>query len=162
MTAVALALLRLAGAGLICGGLLALGGTGSRREILRFGCACLMVILVLDLLRQADLPEAFPSRYEAQVREQVDAAQEEGRRARLEETALALSRELERQAAAMELDCAVEVDCQADETGLVTVQRVTVCYRSGPRSRLQELRQSIAAQLAVPADNITIREETVP
>ena len=54
MTAVALALLRLAGAGLICGGLLALGGTGSRREILRFGCACLMVILVLDLLRQAD------------------------------------------------------------------------------------------------------------
>ena len=92
----------------------------------------------------------------------MDAAQEEGRRARLEETALALSRELERQAAAMELDCAVEVDCQADETGLVTVQRVTVCYRSGPRSRLQELRQSIAAQLAVPADNITIREETVP
>ena len=121
-----------------------------------------MVILVLDLLRQVDLPEAFPSRYEAQVREQVDAALEEGRRARLEETALALSRELERQAAAMELDCAVEVDCQADETGLVTVQRVTACYRNGPRSRLQELRQSIAAQLAVPADNITIREETVP
>ena len=107
MTAVAWALIRLAGAGLICGGLLALGGAGSRREILRFGCACLMVILVLDLLRQADLPEAFPSRYEAHVREQVDAALEEGRRARLEETALALSRELERQAAAMELDCAV-------------------------------------------------------
>ena len=83
MTAAVWALLRLAGAGLICGGLLALAGTGSRREILRFGCACLMVILVLDLLRQTDLPEDFPSRYESQVREQVDAALEEDRWRRL-------------------------------------------------------------------------------
>lgn len=161
MTALSAGLVKLVAAGLVCGGLLTLSG-GAQKEILRFGCACLMVILLLSLLRQTDLPAFDTGWYESQVQSQVDDAQQEARRARLEQTELALEQELERQSTALGLNCTFTVTCAADDAGQVTVRQVKAGYLSGPREKLQELRQSIALQLGVSLEQITIQEGVIP
>lgn len=160
MTALTGGLLKLVAAGLVCCSLLTLSGKSAQTELLRFGCACLMVILLLSLLRQTEIPAFDLERYEAQVREAVTEAQEQVRRDQLEQTARALEQELERQAAAMGLTCTISVACAADEAGLVTVQQVLVHYSGGPRDRLRELQRTMAAQLAAEPQQIIIQEDT--
>ena len=156
------ALYQLAAAGLFCACLLSLGGRDGQKEILRFACACLMVVLLLNLLGKTSLPAGDLARFEGQVQGAVDDALRENREALLEQTALALGQEVERQAAALSLDCAAELACTADGEGRVTVHSVTILYRSGPREALETLRQTIAAQLALSEGQITIQEEPHP
>ena len=155
------AVLKLVCAGLLCAGILTLAG-GAQKELLRFGCACLMVVLLLSILRQTQLPALDTGWYEEQVRQQVEAAQKQTRQAQLEQTQGQLAAELERQAAGLGLTCTVEVTCTADSQGRVTVQQVWIGYRSGPREQLEQLRQQVCAQLGVTAGQIIIQEEVAP
>ena len=66
------AVVKLVCAGLLCAGMLTLAG-GAQKELLRFGCACLMVVLLLSVLRQTQLPALDTGWYEEQVRQQVCA-----------------------------------------------------------------------------------------
>ena len=159
MTGLTGALLRLVTAGVVCGILLSLGGKGPLREILRFGCACVAVMVLLTVLRQSQLPAAALSGYEGQLQARVEQAQRETRQAVLSQAGRAMEEELERQAAAYSLDCTITVHCMADRDGTVTVDRVEVHYGSGPRDRLQELRRAIAGQLALPEEHIIVKEE---
>ena len=155
------AVVKLVCAGLLCAGILTLAG-GAQKELLRFGCACLMVVLLLSILRQTQLPALDTGWYEEQVRQQVEAAQKQTRQAQLEQTQGQLAAELERQAAGLGLTCTVEVTCTADSQGRVTVQQVWIGYRSGPREQLEQLRQQVCAQLGVTAGQIIIQEEVAP
>ena len=148
-------------AGLLCAGILTLAG-GAQKELLRFGCACLMVVLLLSILRQTQLPALDTGWYEEQVRQQVEAEQKQTRQAQLEQTQGQLAAELERQAAGLGLTCTVEVTCTADSQGRVTVQQARVGYRSGPREQLEQLRQQFCAQLDVSPGQIIIQEEVAP
>ena len=152
-------LLRLVTTGILCGVLLSLGGKGPLREILRFGCACLTVVVLLTILRQRQIPAGIISGSEGQLQAQVEQIQQDTRQAVLCQAAQALEAELERQATDYSLSCTVTVDCRADQEGAVTVEMVEIIYRSGPRERLQALRQSIAGQLALPVERIIIKEE---
>ena len=147
--------------GLLCAGMLTLAG-GAQKELLRFGCACLMVVLLLSILRQTQLPALDTGWYEEQVRQQVEAAQKQTRQAQLEQTQGQLAGELEKQAAGLGLTCTVEVTCTADSQGRVTVQQARVGYRSGPREQLEQLRQQVCAQLGVSPGQIIIQEEVAP
>ena len=155
------AVVKLVCAGLLCAGILTLAG-GAQKELLRFGCACLMVVLLLSILRQTQLPALDTGWYEEQVRQQVEAAQKQTRQAQLEQTQGQLAAELERQAAGLGLTCTVEVTCTADSQGRVTVQQVWIGYRSGPREQLEPLRQQVCAQLGVSPGQIIIQEEVAP
>lgn len=159
MTGLTGALLRLVTAGLLCGVLLSLGGKGPLREILRFGCACLAVVVLLTVLRQHQLPVENLWGDEGQLQARVEQTQQEIRRAVLSQAERALEAELERQAEVYSINCAVTVACKADEEGNVTVDWVEIRYRSGPRDRLQELRQAIGGQLALPVERIIVKEE---
>ena len=70
-------LLRLTAAGALCGALLSLGGSGARKEILRFCCACVMLILVLTTLQGQTLPELPFSAYEAELDQTVEQARQD-------------------------------------------------------------------------------------
>lgn len=155
------ALVKLVTVGLVCTALLTLSG-GAQKELLRFGCACLMVVVLLSVLRQTELPALDTQWYEVQMQRQVEAAQEQVRQAQLDQTGQDLARELERQAAALGLTCTVEVVCTADREGRVTVAQVTVDYRSGPREMLEQLRQQFCAQLGIATGQIIIQEERNP
>ena len=155
------AVVKLVCAGLLSAGILTLAG-GAQKELLRFGCACLMVVLLLSILRQTQLPALDTGWYEEQVRQQVEAAQKQTRQAQLEQTQGQLAAELERQAAGLGLTCTVEVTCTADSQGRVTVQQARVGYRSGPREQLEQLRQYFCAQLGVSPGQIIIQEEVAP
>ena len=155
------AVVKLVCAGLLCAGMLTLAG-GAQKELLRFGCACLMVVLLLSILRQTQLPALDTGWYEEQVRQQVEAAQKQTRQAQLEQTQGQLAAELERQAAGLGLTCTVEVTCTADSQGRVTVQQVWIGYGSGPREQLEQLRQQVCAQLGVSPGQIIIQEEVAP
>ena len=155
------AVVKLVCAGLLCAGILTLAG-GAQKELLRFGCACLMVVLLLSILRQTQLPALDTGWYEEQVRQQVEAAQKQTRQAQLEQTQGQLAAELERQAAGLGLTCTVEVTCTADNQGRVTVQQARVGYRSGPREQLELLRQQFCIQLGVSPGQIIIQEEVAP
>lgn len=155
------AVVKLVTAGLLCAGMLTLAG-GAQKELLRFGCACLMVVVLLSILRQTQLPALDTGWYEEQVRQQVEEAQKQTRQAQLEQTQEQLAAELERQAAGLGLTCTVEVTCTADSQGRVTVQQARVGYRSGPREQLEPLRQQFCAQLGVSPGQIIIQEEVAP
>lgn len=155
------ALIKLVTVGLVCAALLTLSG-GAQKELLRFGCACLMVVVLLSVLRQTQLPALDTGWYEAQVQQQVEEAQAQVRQTQLDQTGQDLARELERQAAALGLTCTVEVTCTADDEGRVTVEQVTVDYRSGPRETLEQLRQQFCAQLGIATGQIIIQEERNP
>lgn len=155
------AVVKLVCAGLLCAGILTLAG-GAQKELLRFGCACLMVVLLLSILRQTQLPALDTGWYEEQVRQQVEAAQKQTRQAQLEQTQGQLAAELERQAAGLGLTCTVEVTCTADSQGRVTVQQVWIGYRSGLREQLEQLRQQVCTQLGVSPGQIIIQEEVAP
>lgn len=159
MTGLTSGLLRLVTVGIVCGMLLNLGGKGPLREILRFGCACLTVVVLLTVLRQTQLPAGRLAAYEDRLQVQVEQSQQDIRTALLKETQRGLAEELERQARTFSLDCDVSVACRADREGLVTVEGVEISYRCGPRDRLQELRQAIGGQLAIPLENIVVKEE---
>lgn len=155
------AVVKLVCAGLVCGGLLTLAG-GAQKELLRFGCACLMVVLLLSILRQTQLPALDTGWYEKQVRQQVEEAQKQTRQAQLEQTEGQLAAELEKQAAGLGLTCTAEVTCTADSQGRVTVQQVRIGYGSGPREKLEQLRQQVYIQLGVSPGQIIIQEEVAP
>lgn len=155
------AVLKLVTAGLLCAGILTLAG-GAQKELLRFGCACLMVVVLLSILRQTQLPALDTQWYEEQVRQQVEEAQSQTRQAQLAQTEAQLAAELEKQAAGLGLTCSVAVICVADKDGQVTVQQVTVVYHSGPREQLEPLRQRFCAQLGTNPGQIIIQEEENP
>ena len=155
------AVVKLVCAGLVCAGILTLAG-GAQKELLRFGCACLMVVLLLSILRQTQLPALDTGWYEEQVRQQVEEAQKQTRQAQLEQTQGQLAAELEKQAAGLGMTCTVEVTCTADDEGRVTVQQVRIGYHGGPREQLEPLRQQFCAQLGVTAGQIILQEEENP
>ena len=155
------ALVQLAAAGLICGMLLTLGN-GGQKELLRLGCACLLVVLVFSKVRDVDLTDFSLRAYENNLQNQVDEHLESERETLLRETERGLGHELERQAAVQGINCSVQVCCEVIENGVVTVEAVTISYRSGVRDVLPALRDSIAMQLGVDPASIVIQEDINP
>lgn len=155
------ALMKLVAAGMVCAALMTLCA-GAQKELLRFGCACVMTVVLLSVVRQTPLPQLDTGVYRQQVQRQVETAQSQLRQAQLGQTEQDLAERLEEQADTWGLSCAVTVDCTADPNGAVTVRSVTVGYRSGPREKLESFRQSLCAQLALPMEQIVIQEECQP
>ena len=154
------ALIKLVAAGAVCAALLTLCN-GAQRELLRFGCSCLMMVVLLSLLRQTPLPSFDIRWYEEQVRLQVEAAQNQSLQAQLEQIGQELAGEAQRQAAVLSLQCRAQVSCIADEEGRVTVQCIKLMYDSGPREQLPVLRQQLSALLGIPSEQIIIQEANV-
>lgn len=160
MSAVFDSLRRLTALGLVCGGLMAVGGIGGQKEILRLGCACLTVVVLFTTLQRMPVPTFDMSRYEEQARQRVEVAQEEAIYAILRQTEADMEQYLEGLAADMDLSCRFSVTCFVDAKSRVTVQRAEVVYQSGSRERLNELRDTICAQLAITDQQLTVREAT--
>ena len=155
------ALVQLAAAGLICGMLLTLGN-GGQKELLRLGCACLLVVLVFSKVRNVDLTDFGLRAYENNLQNQVDEHLESERETLLRETERGLGYELERQAAVQGIVCSVQVCCEVIENDVVTVDAVIISYRSGVRDVLPALRDSFAMQLGVEPASIVIQEDINP
>lgn len=158
MSAVFDTLYRITALGLVCGALLTIGGTGGSKEILRLGCACLMTVVLLTALRGIPIPTPDLSRYEDNVRRQVEDTQAELLQNTLAQTEADLEYRLGELAAALDLDCGFSVTCTADDRNRVTVREVEVRYQSGQRERLTELREQICTQLAITGQQLIIRE----
>jgi len=154
-------LLQLAAAGLLCSMMLTLGGSG-QKELLRLGCACLLVIVLFSEVRDADLTDFGLRTYENSVQGQGDERLGRERASLLRETEMGLGRELERQAAEQGIMCSVQVDCKADENGIVAVETVTISYQRGACDKLSALRDSFAMQLGTDPAGIIIQEEVDP
>ena len=152
------ALYKITAMGLVCGALLAL--CGGQKEILRLGCACAMVVLLLSIVQNTPLPLPDLSRYEGAVQQQVEDAQAKNRTILLEQTQAQLELWLAQQAADLQLKGSFTVNCDADANGNVTVRWVEGIYRGGPRENLVSLREMIRTQLSVTDGQILIREET--
>lgn len=153
------ALYKITAMGLVCGALLAL--CGGQKEILRLGCACAMVVMLLSIVQNTPLSLPDLSRYEGAVQQQVEDAQTENRKALLEQTQTELELWLAQQAAKLQLNCSFTVTCDADANSNVTVRQVEGIYYNGPRENLVSLREMIRTQLSVTDGQILIREETL-
>ncbi len=155
-------LIKLIAAGMICGGLLAAGGKGPQREILRFGCACLMIILPMTMLQGVEWNSIGLERYKSQLEAAAEQAQAQTRSAILHQTETDLEKEIERQALALSLNCTVKAVCERNDAGAIQVVAVTIQYHSGPREQLSVFRQTMASLLAVPQEKILIQEVKQP
>lgn len=152
---------KLIAAGLICGGLLSLAA-GAQKEILRFGCSCLLVVLLMTFLKTGVLSLPNGALYQNAAQQQVEDAAKETREKLLEQICSDLESEIERQAQSRALFCTARVVCEADGQGVVSVAGVQVDYHSGPREELPELRRWIADQLAVAETEIIVQEVRNP
>lgn len=158
MSAVLGALYKITALGLICGALLTLGSSGGQKEILRLGCSCLMVVVLLSVLQKTQLPIPELRRFEGSLQQQVEKTQEEMRKAMLRQTEAELESRLTELASGLQLDCGFTVTCAVDQNGNVTVQQVEGTYHSGPREKLNGLWEAIRSQLVVTEGQILIRE----
>lgn len=150
-------LLRLTAAGALCGALLSLGGSGARKEILRFCCACVMLILVLTTLQGQTLPELPFSAYEAELDQTVEQARQETMTELLHQTQQGLAQEVVRMAAARGISCEAHVTCALQE-GQVTVTQVELLLPELALAGLQQLMEELPLQLGITREQIVIRE----
>lgn len=150
-------LLRLTAAGALCGALLSLGGSGARKEILRFCCACVMLILVLTTLQEQTLPELPFSAYEAELDQTVEQARQETMTELLHQTQQGLAQEVVRMAAARGISCEAHVTCALQE-GQVTVTQVELLLPELAPAGLQQLMEELPLQLGITREQIVIRE----
>ncbi len=162
MTALTNGLLKLITVGLLCGFALSLGGKGPQREILRFGFACLMLVVLLSLVRNTEVRWDALELGRNGLETAVEQTQRETRQDLLTRTEQGLGEELERRAAELSLNCQITVDCQADETGAVAVTQVSIIYQRGPREALAQLRQTASDLLEISQAQIIICEEETP
>ena len=151
-------LLRLTAAGALCGALLSLGGSGARKEILRFCCACVMLILVLTALQGQTLPELPFSAYEAELDQTVEQARQETMTELLHQTQQGLAQEVVRMAAARGISCEAHVTCALQE-GQVTVTQMELLLPELAPAGLQQLMEELPLQLGITREQIVIREE---
>lgn len=150
-------LLRLTAAGALCGALLSLGGSGAKKEILRFCCACVMLILVLTTLQGQTLPELPFSAYEAELDQTVEQARQETMTELLHQTQQGLAQEVVRMAAARGISCEAHVTCALQE-GQVTVTQVELRLPELAPAGLQQLMEELPLQLGITREQIVIRE----
>ena len=150
-------LLRLTAAGALCGALLSLGGSGARKEILRFCCACVMLILVLTALQGQTLPELPFSAYEAELDQTVEQARQETMTELLHQTQQGLAQEVVRMAAARGISCEAHVTCTLQE-GQVTVTQMELLLPELAPAGLQQLMEELPLQLGITREQIVIRE----
>lgn len=150
-------LLRLTAAGALCGALLSLGGSGAKKEILRFCCACVMLILVLTTLQGQTLPELPFSAYEAELDQTVEQARQETMTELLHQTQQGLAQEVVRMAAARGISCEAHVTCALQE-GQVTVTQVELLLPELAPAGLQQLMEELPLQLGITREQIVIRE----
>lgn len=150
-------LLRLTAAGALCGALLSLGGSGAKKEILRFCCACVMLILVLTTLQGQTLPELPFSAYEAELDQTVEQARQETMTELLHQTQQGLAQEVVRMAAACGISCEAHVTCALQE-GQVTVTQVELLLPELAPAGLQQLMEELPLQLGITREQIVIRE----
>lgn len=151
-------LLRLTAAGVLCGALLSLGGSGAKKEILRFCCACVMLILVLTALQGQTLPELPFSAYEAELDQTVEQARQETMTELLHQTQQGLAQEVVRMAAARGIFCEAHVTCALQE-GQVTVTQMELLLPELAPAGLQQLMEELPLQLGITREQIVIREE---
>lgn len=151
------ALYKITAMSLVCGAMLAL--CGGQKEILRLGCACVTVILLLSIVQNTSVPLPDLSRYEGAVQQQVEDAQTKSRTALLEQTQAELELWLAQRASDQQLKCSFTVTCDADANGNVAVKQVEGIYHCGPRENLVTLRELIRSHLSVTDGQILIREE---
>lgn len=150
-------LLRLTAAGALCGALLSLGGSGARKEILRFCCACVMLILVLTTLQGQTLPELPFSAYETALDQTVEQARQETLAELLTKTEQGLAEKVEDMAAAHGIACEAHVTCTRRE-GQVTVVQVELLLPELAPAGLQQLMEELPLQLGITREQIVIRE----
>lgn len=157
MKALVHVLLRLTAAGALCGALLSLGGSGAKKEILRFCCACVMLVLVLTTLQGQTLPELPFSAYEAELDQTVEQARQETMTELLHQTQQGLAQEVVRMAAARGISCETHVTCALQE-GQVTVTQVELLLPELAPAGLQKLMEELLLQLGITREQIVIRE----
>lgn len=153
------ALLRMTAAGLICSAMMALAGKTPSREILRFGCACLTVILLAGVAGKADLSGLSLTEGREELSFALEEAQRHSREAQLEKARTALEDYIVSEAEKKGVECRARVTCAVEE-GTVRVVSAEIVRTGGGTAGLPALQEELALALGVPRERITVREET--
>ncbi len=152
-------LVKLVGSGLVCGGLLSLSGKGAQREIMRFGCACIMIVLLLSRLHPGEISLPGLCDTERDIEQKIAQEQEEYRYRLADEVRQSIEDEIVKQAKALSISCKAKLHYRIDDTGSFSIDSVVIEYTGGPRDRLSELTASVRRLMNVTEEQIEIREE---
>lgn len=122
-------LLRLCVGGICCAAALTLCGTGAKREITRFSCTCVMLLLCFSGFGTLDFSDlAVPDEFTLQ--ETVDNALEDRAELQQAEVDLALAAYIRDYAESMSLNCTVRIESYIEE-GEYCIDRVFVGTSGG-------------------------------
>jgi len=150
------ALLRVFAASVLCMVLLGLTD-GPLREVLRIGCAALMVLVTAKSASQL-LPLLKIDLQQPLVIQSVEHAEEQARIAHEELVSSALSNYIAQQGRAAGGDCTGTVHYTVAETGEVTLRRIEVRWLGGGNRAKSILRQALCHDFGLPPEEIVILE----
>lgn len=150
-------LLRLTAAGLICSALMALAGRAPGKEILRFGCACLTVILLIGAAGRIDLSAGGPARWKRELEAPLEEARQRSMDLQLRQAEAALEDFIAREGEARGIPCRGRVVCEARE-GVVTVREARILWQGGSPAGLPALQEAVAQALGIPREKVTVKE----
>ncbi len=117
-------LLRLCVGGICCAVAVTLSGTGTKREITRFTCTCIMVLLCFSGIKQIDFAD-LPIQDNHELQDVVDDAVQDRLEMQKKETDLALAQYIQQQALAMGCTCQVRVESILED-GEYQIDMITI------------------------------------
>lgn len=154
MSAMTEYLLRICVGGICCAAAVSLSGGGAKREITRFCCTCILLILCFSGIKQIDFTQ-ITIEAQTELQEQVNtalSASEEEQRIQIDER---LQDQIKAQAETLGIGCTAEIKSEIKEGRYVILQ--IVLLGTGTQNT-QPLCAWITAQLGVPPEQIIGRE----
>lgn len=153
------ALVRIFAASLLCMALLNLS-EGPMREVLRLGCAALMVHTVITVCTQMLPGFDLTGRIDGAVTEAVLQAQINAAETQRTLVSDALSLYIAQQGRAAGGVCTGTVTYRVDQDGVCTLVSAQVLWQSGSEEAKAVLRQALSHDFGLPEEQICIQEVT--
>ena len=122
-------LLRLCIGGICCTAALQLSGAGAKREITRFACTCIMLLLCLSGIKEIDFT-GFDVIDKQDLQSVVDSSLRDQAESQLRQVDASLAGYIQEQASALGCACRVEIQSEAVE-GEYQLQMITVITEDG-------------------------------
>lgn len=144
---------RIFAGGIICTLAMMLTGEGAKKEIVRLGCACLMVILVFTPFRGVSLNTEWLRKSGADISDYVKEGMEKAEQERFESAARNIEAHIVRRAAAEGVECRADVKYHITNEKRFVIDEIRISC-GGKSDKREALQKAIEEDCGVSGNQI--------
>lgn len=140
--------------GILCSMALILAGDGPRREVVRFSCACLMIVLLLTPLKNCSFSNISLPIQDNTVELAVEQALQQANNYQYSAVSGTICDYIRQQAEQLGMTCDVRLNYDVDDENVFHIRTVTVSYDPSQQAILSQLQEKIIQDCGVAAQQI--------